>query len=168
MSADETSETAETAKKRRGPRKESEIRAEVEQELRERLREELLAEMAEAKRDAEDATPISGAEVSGNPMAEGSITVHFVEDGLTLLGRVWYRGEELTVEPGSAQWNIAHKVLEMDEYAQEAKWGRRFFREGPWRGKRLDEIEDEVITEADREALRKAQEQRDKRMGALT
>jgi hypothetical protein len=42
------------------------------------------------------------------------------------------------------------------------------FRPGPWRGVRLDEIEDEELTPEDRAALAKAAAERDARYGALS
>lgn len=182
---------------RRGPRKESEIRAELEAELREKIFAEMQAEAqpvpavdAEAIRAqiraemenearvkaqeearqremAAEARPINAREVDGDPTAEGALTVHFVEDGLTLLGKVWYRGEELTIVPGTPQWNEAHSILSMDEFDQEARWGKRFIRAGLWRGKRLDEIVDEELTDAEREQLKKAARLRDERYGPV-
>lgn len=172
-----TAENAETPK-RRGPRKESDIRAEVEAQVRAQMEEEIraqvAAEFAEKEREAEksraiaaEARPIKGTDIDGDPTLEGALTVHFVEDGLTLLGKVWYRGEELTINPGTNQWEEAHAVVSLDEYKQEERWGRRFFREGPWRGKRLDEIDDELLDPQERAQLAKAEKIRQQRYGAL-
>src|SRR3954466_9124810 len=35
------------------------------------------------------------------PGSQDNIVIHFLEDGLTALGKVWYRGQELEFEPGS-------------------------------------------------------------------
>jgi hypothetical protein len=32
------------------------------------------------------------------------ITVHFIDDSLTALGRLWYRGMQLTLIKGSEGW----------------------------------------------------------------
>lgn len=190
MSAEETPVTEDKPKKR-GPRKESEIRAEVEAEMREKIeaeardrieaeaRERIEAELRaefEAKAQAEarerelasEARPITGFDVTGDPSDANALTVHFVDDGLTLLGKVWFRGEELTINPGTENWDAAHSILTMDEYAQEERWGRRFFREGPWRGKRLDEIEWDELTDDEREQLKKAQRLREEKYGSVT
>lgn len=178
MTAEEKQAEAPASSKRRGPRKESEIRAEVEAQLREELeakvRAELLAEQEAKEREAErqralaaEARPIKADAVDGDPTAEGALTVHFVEDGLTLLGKVWLRGEELTINPGTPQWEEVHSVLSLDEYEQEARWNRRYFREGPWRGKRWDEIDDELLTDAEREQLRKAEQLRQEKYGPV-
>lgn len=170
---------------RRGPRKESEIRAEVEAQLRAELEDKIRAEyeerLAEERRQVElaraanssDPSPVSGLTISGDPGAQGAVTIHFVEDGFTVLGKVWYRGEELTIVPGTKQWeespHYAGKIFaDLDEFDQEAIWGQRYFRQGPWRGKRLSEIDDPELTEADRAALMKAEQIRNERYGAVT
>lgn len=178
----EDDNTTPTPAKRRGPRKEADIRAEVaaeveaqvRAEMEERIRTELAEEFAAKEREAEksravasEARPIKGTDIDGDPTVEGSLTVHFVDDGLTLLGKVWYRGEELTINPGTEQWEEAYAVLSLDEYGQEERWGRRFFREGLWRGKRLDEIDDELLDPQERAQLAKAEQIRQQRYGAL-
>jgi hypothetical protein len=155
---------------RRGPKKESQIRAEVEAELRAKVEAEVRAEMmreaAQKRAAAEASSPmvphVSGLDLSGDPSAPESVTIHFVDDGFTVLGKVWYRGEELTLEPGSQQWEEAPsyrgKIFALlDEFEQEEIWGRRFFREGLWRGKRLSEIDDPELTSEDRVALERAE-----------
>ena len=82
-----------------------------------------------------------------------------------MLGKVWYRGEELTIVPGTRQWEESPvyrgKVFAtLDEFEQEEIWGQRYFRTGPWRGKRLTEIDDPELTEEDRAALAKAEQAR--------
>jgi hypothetical protein len=168
--------------KRRGPRKESEIRAEVEAQVRAEMEANLRAEMedevrknleselrAQAAEDARiramasEATPISGEQISDDPTKDGARTYHFVDDGLTLLGKVWYRGEELTITPGTEAWEVAYPVLSLNEFEQEDRWGKRFIREGLWRGKRLDEIDDPELTPEERAALQKAAQIRDER-----
>lgn len=165
--------SADTAEKkpaaRRGPRKEADIRAEVEAEMRERLEAEIRAEIeqqqAEKAKYSAEATPVSGLDITADPKADGALTVHFVDDGLTLLGKIWYRGEELTIAPGTDQWELAHSVLSLDEFQQEDRWGRRMFRPGPWRGKSLTEIDDDSLTEDDKVKLAKAEKIRRERFG---
>lgn len=203
-------------KKRRGPRKESEIRAEamaefeaqaraeieaqiraemetkarVEAEQRRQVveaevpsREEIEAEVraqieaeqreeARAREMASDAKPVSGRDLDGDPTQPGAVTVHFVEDGFTLLGKVWYRGEELTINEGTEQWEAAlykggpRIVLQLDEFEQEEIYGRRYFREGTWRGKGFD-LTDKDLTEEERRALEKAEQIRMERYGPI-
>lgn len=147
---------AEDKPKRKGPRPAAEVRAEVEAEKNaeiEALRAQLAAaeqKAAEAEKKAESALSVDPNptlddiypdSVKGAPeKTEGSILVHFVEDGLTLDGQVRYRGEEYTLQPDNPDFETIKSIITMDEYAQESKWGRRFFREGPWRGKKFTEI----------------------------
>lgn len=150
--------------KRKGPRPAAEIRAEVEAEKEaeiEALRAQLAAMQARADEAemktfalASDPNPtlddiypdsvkgaptIKGA-VYGDDEVEGRIVIHFVEDGLTLDGQVRYRGEEYVLNPDHKDYESIAGIITMDEYAQETKWGKRFFREGPWRGKKFAEI----------------------------
>jgi hypothetical protein len=182
------------APKRRGPKPraeiEAEIRAQVQEELAEQMRAQIAEQMSAVREEirselqsefdakeaaaqaeraaAAEANPISAAQVDGDPNKPGSITVNFVDDGLTLLGRVWYRGEELTINPDTEEWDVAYPVLTLTEDQQIERWKRRMFRPGTWSGKRLDEIEDEVLTPEDRAALAQRQAERDSRYGALS
>lgn len=68
--------------------------------------------------------------------------IHFVSDGLSGLGKLWYQGEELAVEEGSANWleTIDDGVswITLNEDDQIEKWGERKFRTGVWSGKGYD------------------------------
>lgn len=171
--------------KKRGPKSQAEIRAEVEAqvraELEEQIRSEMQAKAEEERRAAElareaasEAKPVSGFQISGNPTEDGALTIHFVDDGFTVLGKVWYRGEELTLVPGTPQWDLAPRYrgkmfADLDEFDQEEIWGRRFFRAGPWRGRRITEVEDSDVplSDAERATLAKAEQIRNERYGVL-
>ncbi len=82
--------------------------------------------------------------VPANPGDKGNILIHFVEDGFTALGVVWYRGQEVEFEPGSPAYNDtcdrngrSWLALADDESAQIDRWGKVKFRRGPWPGKTL-------------------------------
>lgn len=148
--------------------------------IREQIRAEMQAEqdakdaeVAAARALAAEARPIAGREVDGDPTIEGSVTINFVEDGLTLLGKVWFRGEELTVNPETRQWTECllpngRMILTLDEDEQIDRWGKRFFREGLWRGQRLDALlDDPELDDAEKAALLKAQALRDERYGKV-
>lgn len=71
-----------------------------------------------------------------------NIVLHFLEDGLTALGQVWMRGQELEFAPGSRAFEDTKDrtgkswvSLVDDEFAQVSKWGKVMFRRGPWPGK---------------------------------
>jgi hypothetical protein len=67
-----------------------------------------------------------------------SRVAHVLEDGFTTLGRVWYRGEEISVEVGSEDWELTadpgtgRSWFDMGEDEQEERYGRVMFRPGPW------------------------------------
>lgn len=76
------------------------------------------------------------------PGADGNILIHFLEDGMTALGQVWYRGQELEFEPGSRAYKDTFNrrgetwlSLAGNDFAQVDKWGKVMFRPGPWPGK---------------------------------
>lgn len=183
--------------RRRGPRKESEVRAEVEAQMRAELelalarqREELLAEL-KADRDkidnekaamaafeaqirktesvSEQAKPATVPEVDAE--TPGAVTVNFVDDGMTLLGKVWYIGEELTIVPDTPQWEEAtdgrtgRMLLTFDEDEQIQRWGRRFFRPGHWKGSGFD-LDDPNLTDEERLRLQSIQDKRTSRTAA--
>lgn len=78
------------------------------------------------------------------PGAADNILIHFLEDGITALGHIWRRGQELEFEPGSAAYRdtcdrFGRTWLELvdDEFGQVERWGKVMFRRGPWPGKDL-------------------------------
>lgn len=80
------------------------------------------------------------------PGAEGNIIIHFLEDGFSALGQVWYRGQELEFEVGSQSYKDTFDRngrswldLRSDEFAQVDKYKRVMFRSGPWPGKSFAE-----------------------------
>lgn len=175
--------------KKRGPKPraevEAQIRAQVEAELREKVEAEIRAkveaEAAEKEKrleairaaEAADTKPVSASDVDGDPSAEGAVTIHFLEDGFTKFGRVWFRGEHLTLNPNTEQWKEAEdpqtgKVFAlMGEDEQIERWGRRLFRQGLWKGMRWDQIDDPSLTEEDKALLKKAQQDFDRKYGAV-
>lgn len=76
------------------------------------------------------------------PGDEGNIIIHFLEDGLTVNGRVMYRGDELEFDPASKAYKdtfdrAGRTFLDLrdDEFAQVDRWDKVMFRPGPWPGK---------------------------------
>jgi len=117
------------------------------------LEDRLAKELGRKDPDVELAAP-------AQPGAEGNILIHFLEDGFTVLGQVWYRGQELEFEPGSPAHQDTYDRtgrswldLRNDEFAQAARWGKVMFRNGPWPGKSLAEA-----AEVPYEALRPIKE----------
>ena len=142
-----------------------EIRAELRASLEEEIRAEIAAEL---KVSDEQTVPVTADPPA--PADTDSLVVSFVEDGFTLLGQVWYTGQELEVALGSADWQASllngsdpssRSVLELSEQEQIQRWGRRMFRPGRWAGSAY-----EIPTEASAEEvvrLRSIQEERDSR-----
>lgn len=127
------------AAKAAAAKKEADLRTQIEAEVKATLE----AEYRE-KLDLAEANATSVAVQAADPTIEetdpndvDSRTVHFVEDGLTLLGKVWMRGETLTIGPGSSNWpqlldRDGANALDLTEVQQVKKWGKRFFAPGPW------------------------------------
>ena len=91
---------------------------------------------------------------------EDIVTIHFVEDGLTAFARMWYRGQTVSIERGSEQWESTvyddegSSWMLLDEDGQIDRWGKRFFRPGKWEGAGFD-LEDPALTEEDKAILAK-------------
>lgn len=136
---------------------EAEVRAEMQAEQEARVIghvpetiDELIKSKATAEELVEDAQ-------QGDLGVEGSIHVHFVDDGFTILGKVWYKGEELVVSPGTPEWDEIHDrngntTLLLDEWQQMDRYGRRLFAPGPWGGRGYD-VDDPSLTDEDRSRL---------------
>ncbi len=85
-------------------------------------------------------------EAPAQPGAE-TIIIHFLEDGFTALGQLWYRGQELEFDPNGQSYKDTFDrngrswlELRSDEFGQVEKYGRIMFRTGPWPGKSFTEV----------------------------
>lgn len=110
---------------------------------------ELTAEQAEIKRLRDLLARESGRKDPGvqpgvltRPGDDKNILIHILEDGMTALGKIWYRGEEIEFEPGGRAYKDTFNKrgetwldLRHDEFAQAERWGKVMFRNGPWPGK---------------------------------
>ena len=79
--------------------------------------------------------PVEEPQATSSPekIFGGSVLMHFVEDGFTAFGQVWYRGQELDIpvdDPRAQGWLSAVS----DDAEQMRRWGRVYFRPGPWPG----------------------------------
>lgn len=86
-------------------------------------------------------------DVITNSDDQGNIVIHFLEDGITALGKVWCRGQELEFAPGSKAYNDtcdrygrSWLDLRTREFDQVERWGKVMFRPGPWPGKSLLDV----------------------------
>jgi len=92
-----------------------------------------LAEEVESQM-AEETVKIAGQH---DHVPGDDIAVHFIEDGLTALGQVWYRGQVLRMAVGDAVWakTLGHdgsSWLELSKQRQIEVYGKQFFDYGPW------------------------------------
>jgi hypothetical protein len=65
-----------------------------------------------------------------------AIVIHFVDDGFTFAGRVWYRGQEMEIGPGHPRWPDASRWIMLTRYEQVERYGKQYFEHGPWPGRR--------------------------------
>ena len=69
--------------------------------------------------------------------AEGeAVLIHFVADGLTAFGQVWYRGQELQIGPSHPRWREAVGWITLTRFQQVERWGEQKFDFGPWPGRK--------------------------------
>jgi hypothetical protein len=107
------------------PKPEAELTDE-ERELREQQHQAALAEAARF-----EAQPAQYA-----PDPSGGVLIHFIEDGLTAFGQVWYRGQELQIGPDHPRWQEALGWITLNRMQQIERWGAQKFDFGPWPGRR--------------------------------
>lgn len=128
----------------------------------------LLEDTLAKERGRKDVEP--AAEQLAADAAAGALVIHFLETGLTALGKVWYRGEQRlfdaqayadTCDRNGNSW----LDLADDEQTQIARYGKVMFRRGPWPGKKLtDATEYEALkgaaapTAAELEAAQQAED----------
>lgn len=100
---------------------------------------------------SEDAAFIPEEVISSN------FLVHIVEDGFSAHGQIWYRGQEIEYSTDEQVYKdtmdrYGKSWLDLDDAGQMRKYGRVYFRRGPWPG---NEWEDENSREAEQKRGRK-------------
>jgi hypothetical protein len=87
---------------------------------------------------ASRATAVKKDEVeAATPKKRHVHQVHFLEDGVTALDRVFVRGEQIEVTEGSPWWEMLHNrdgdcLFALDRHEQMVKFGKQLWEEGPW------------------------------------
>ena len=82
------------------------------------------------------ARELDAAPVSYVPPEGETVLIHFVEDGFTFAGQVWYRGQEIEIGPAHPRWPEVLGWITLDKYQQIDRYGKQFFDRGPWPGRR--------------------------------
>lgn len=106
-------------------------------------------------------TPVGTKQVK---TPEGRV-FHVLKDGFTVLGKVWYRGEEIVLDDAAYEETKdmnGHSWADLTEKDQYEKWDDLYFAPGPWPHKGYD-LDDPSLTEEDRAKLRAAEEKRRQR-----
>lgn len=103
------------------PKPAAELTAEERAE-REREHAEAIAAAAAFEKAPEQILPSTGE----------AVLIHFLEDGLTFAGRVWYRGQELAIGPDHPRWPEVTGWITLTKAQQYERWGKQYFDTGPW------------------------------------
>lgn len=161
---------------KKGPRKAAEVIAETEERVRAEYEQKLadlqakldeseaerLAQLAAKPGTETVADQIKAAEFNTQVNADhpDAITVNFVADDMTILGKSWYRGEELTIVPGTPEWEelwdkkLNKSYLSYTEDEQTIVWGERKFRPGKWTGMSYEDLlKNPELSDEEREEL---------------
>lgn len=118
--------------------------------LKEQIRKQVLAEIASGE------TPVP--EPEEDPTAPR--IVHILVDGFTALGKVWYRGQEITVVPDSDEWKSTvdtegNTWLNLTAQEQNLRYGKQVFARGHWPYGGFD-LDDPMLTDEERDILSRA------------
>jgi ribosomal protein S27AE len=99
-------------------------------------------EMAERKaaheaavRLGQEMPPVSYGE-GATPAKAKTIVVHFLNDGFSVFGTVWYRGQEAEVWEGHPRWGEMQRLASETVADQYRYYGRQMHALGPWPGER--------------------------------
>lgn len=101
-----------------------------------------LSDAERAERDQQHAQALAVAQqfesqqLQYQPSRGESILIHFVDDGFTFAGQVWYRGQEVEIGPDHPRWNEVLSWITLDKYQQIERWGKQYFDHGPWPGRK--------------------------------
>jgi hypothetical protein len=92
-----------------------------------------------------------------NPPIPQTILIHILEDGFSAHGQIWYRGQEIEYITNEQVYydtldKFGNSWLGLDDSDQMRRYGRVYFRPGPWPGLHY---EDETSAEAEKKRGRK-------------
>jgi hypothetical protein len=66
------------------------------------------------------------------PTEGEAVLIHFVADGFTAFGQVWFLGQELEIGPDHPRWAEARRWITMSRFEQIERYGGHKFDPGPW------------------------------------
>lgn len=69
------------------------------------------------------------------PTEGEAVLIHFVADGFTAFGQVWFLGQELEIGPDHPRWAEARRWITMSRFEQIERYGAHKFDPGPWPGR---------------------------------
>lgn len=69
------------------------------------------------------------------PTEGEAVLIHFIADGLTAFGQVWFLGQELEIGPDHPRWAEARQWITLSRFEQIARFGEHKFDPGPWPGR---------------------------------
>ena len=75
------------------------------------------------------------AEPTYVPTEGEAVLIHFVADGFTAFGQVWFRGQEMEIGPGHPRWAEARRWITLSRFEQIDRYGEQKFDFGPWPGR---------------------------------
>jgi hypothetical protein len=105
-------------------------------------------ERAERQRQHNEAIRMGSRDLQLPPepaRTDRTVMIHFLEDGITFAGQVWYRGQEIELDTDSERYQQQGRFwMHMTDTEQWNRWGKVMFRTGPWPGKRLTEIQPQM------------------------
>lgn len=64
-----------------------------------------------------------------------AVLIHFIADGFTAFGEVWFRGQELEIGPEHPRWAEARQWITLSRFEQIDRYGEHKFDQGPWPGR---------------------------------
>lgn len=65
------------------------------------------------------------------PVAGDNVVIHFVDDGFTAFGKVWLRGNQLSIGPSHPRWPDAVRWITLTPPEQFERYGKQYFAPGP-------------------------------------
>jgi hypothetical protein len=105
----------------------------------------------------------------GGDKTDYDILIHVLVDGLTALGTVWYRGQEIGIKRGSATDKLStdtngNRWYELTPVEQVNRFGVQYFAQGPWPFDKPGPTDDDgyiaALASGDQEAVRRYEKAR--------